>query len=107
MVIQLKKIFGLLFAAVPSALNCVAQPVIVSQPANQTVALGGDAAFSVMVTGLGPLSCQRQLNGTNLPNHIITTVAGGKFPSGIAATNSALVGSEGTGKQPTRSGGVS
>jgi hypothetical protein len=40
------------------------------------VVWGGNATFSVMVTDVGPLTYQWRLNGTNLPNNIITTVAG-------------------------------
>jgi alpha-tubulin suppressor-like RCC1 family protein len=42
-------------------------PVITAQPASQTVMLGGNAAFSVGVTGSQPLlGYQWQFNGTNL-----------------------------------------
>ena len=53
-----------------------AQPVITNQPISQTVIYGGNATFSVMVTGVGPITYQWQYNGTNLSNNIITTVAG-------------------------------
>ena len=43
------------------------QPVIVTQPASQTVALGNPGLFSVIATGVAPLACQWQQNGTNLP----------------------------------------
>jgi len=71
-------------------LQLQAQPVITSPPANQPVVWGGDATFSVMATGVGPLSYQWQLNGTNLPNNIITTVAGGQLFDHQAATNTIL-----------------
>ena len=64
-----------------------AQPVITQQPANQSVILGGNATFSVTVTGTGPFTYQWRLNGNNLPNNIITTVAGGQLFDGQAATN--------------------
>jgi hypothetical protein len=43
-------------------------PTITSQPADQTVALGGTAIFSVSATGTAPLSYQWQFNGADLPN---------------------------------------
>ena len=45
-------------------------------PAIQEVAEGANASFGVAVTALGPLSYQWQFNGTNLPNNLLTTVAG-------------------------------
>jgi uncharacterized repeat protein (TIGR03803 family) len=44
-----------------------AAPVIVTQPANQTVHAGGTAAFSVSVASSAPLSYNWQRNGTNIP----------------------------------------
>ena len=41
-------------------------PVITSQPANQTVCVGGTASFSVTATGTPPLNYQWNFNGTNL-----------------------------------------
>ena len=43
-----------------------APPVILSQPANQSVETGGTASFSVSVSGSGPLSYQWRFNGANL-----------------------------------------
>ena len=66
------------------------------QPANNSVAVmvGNNVTFSVSVSGTGPFSYQWQLNGTNLPNGIITTVAGngtaGHSGDGGAATNAEL-----------------
>ncbi len=64
------------------------------EPTNQTVMAGGTATFSVAVSGLGPFTYQWQLNGTNLPNGIITTVAGNGgwvySGDGGAATNASL-----------------
>src|ERR1039458_7877741 len=80
----------LLGAVLLQAATSGAQPVITSQPANQPVVWGGNATFSVMATGVGPLTYQWQLNGTNLLNNIITTMAGGVLFNGLAATNTIL-----------------
>src|ERR1039457_6431217 len=77
-------LFGLL------GLRLAAQPVITSQPVNQVVVWGGNATFSVMATGVGPLTYQWQLNGTNLPNNIVSTVAGGNLFNNQPATNTIL-----------------
>ena len=50
--------------------------IIVTQPVSQTNAVGSMASLSMVVTGSGPYSYQWQFNGTNLPNNIISTVAG-------------------------------
>jgi sugar lactone lactonase YvrE len=75
----------------------LAVPVLSSvtwiQPTNSSVAVavGSNVTFSVSVAGTGPFSYQWQLNGTNLPNAVITTVAGngtaGYAGEGGAATN--------------------
>jgi hypothetical protein len=57
------------------ALRLPAQ-TITMQPTNQVVVSGSNALFSVTVSGTGPFTYQWQFNGTNLPNSIITTVAG-------------------------------
>ena len=67
-----------------------AQPTITTQPVNQAVVWGGNATFSVMATDVGPLTYQWQLNGTNLPNNIISTVAGGNLFNNLPATNTPL-----------------
>jgi hypothetical protein len=41
-------------------------PVIISQPTNQTVGVGGAGIFNVMVSGAAPLSYQWNHNGTNI-----------------------------------------
>jgi sugar lactone lactonase YvrE len=68
----------------------LAQPTITTQPVNQTAVWGGNATFSVMATDVGPLTYQWQLNGTNLPNNIISTVAGGNLFNNLPATNTIL-----------------
>lgn len=76
-------------------MSLLAQPVITSQPTNQFAVYGGNATFSVMATGVGPLTYQWICNGTNsLSTNIITTVAGngstGFSGDGGVATNAAL-----------------
>lgn len=51
-------------------------PFSITQPLNQVVTNGGTATFTVTAFGPGPFTYQWQLNGTNIPNNIITTVAG-------------------------------
>ena len=71
-------------------------PSVLTQPINQLVIAGGTATFSVVAGGTGPFTYQWQFNGTNLPNGVITTVAGngtGSFSGdGGAATNAAFYG---------------
>jgi hypothetical protein len=47
-------------------LSAFAPPVIIAQPTNQTVFVGGSATFSVTAGGTPPLSYQWGFNGTNL-----------------------------------------
>ncbi|MGA2241282.1 MAG: LamG-like jellyroll fold domain-containing protein [Verrucomicrobiota bacterium] len=49
-------------------------PVIISQPTNQTVYVGGTATFNVMAVGSQPLSYQWSFNGTNLVGATNTTL---------------------------------
>jgi sugar lactone lactonase YvrE len=51
-------------------------PIILAQPTNEVVRASSAASFSVAVSGTGPFTYQWQFNGTNLPNPVITTVAG-------------------------------
>ena len=78
------------------ALTLLGPPSVTLQPTNNpvTVLFKSNVTFSASVTGTGPFSYQWQLNGTNLPNGIITTVAGngnyGYSGDESAATNAEL-----------------
>ena len=63
---------------------------ITSQPQSQSAPAGSAVTLSVSATGTAPLTYQWQFNGTNLPNDIITTVAGGGNGGDGAATNTSL-----------------
>jgi sugar lactone lactonase YvrE len=86
------------YGSVTSSLATLEMPPAVSvitPPASQTLLSGSNVTFSVEVDGIGPFTYQWQFNGTNLPNNIITTVAGGGFNySGVGdgglATNASL-----------------
>jgi uncharacterized repeat protein (TIGR03803 family) len=73
-------------------------PLIVEQPASQSVAVGTDVTFSVVVSGTGPFTYQWQFDGANYLNaitsDIITTASGngsnGYSGDGGAATNASL-----------------
>src|SRR6202041_3348622 len=54
-------------------------PTISIQPMGQTAPAGSSLTLSATASGSPPLNYQWQLNGTNLPNHLITT----SFPNGI------------------------
>jgi sugar lactone lactonase YvrE len=75
-------------------LHAQSAPTITNQPVSQTNLAGANVTFSVAVDGTGPFNYQWQLNGTNLPENIITTVAGNGTASfsgdGGAATNASL-----------------
>ena len=57
-------------------------PTILAAPADQVIALGSTATFTVNASGTSPLSYQWRLNGTNLPS------ATGSALSFVAAGNS-------------------
>lgn len=77
----------------------LAQPTIVSAPTNQVVLSGANVTFTIAASGAGPFTYQWQFNGTNLPNNIITTVAGGgaSFGDNGQATNASLNNPQGVG----------
>ena len=74
-----------------ATLTVGAPPVISAQPTNQMTLVGQSVAFGLTVSGTGPFSYQWQLNGTNVADNVITTLAGdggaGYSGDGVAATN--------------------
>jgi hypothetical protein len=77
-----------------ATLAVILPPTITNQPVSRVVLPGGNATFAAGVSGTGPFTYQWQLNGTNLPNGIITTVAGNGTTNfsgdGGAATDAGL-----------------
>lgn len=69
---------GVVTSSPPAVLTVYPAPVITNQPVNQAVWAGGNVTLAVGVSVSGPFTCQYQWlhDGTNLPNGIITTVAG-------------------------------
>jgi len=65
-------------------------PLITNQPAARVLWAGGNVKLSAGVAGGGPFTYQWQLNGTNLPNGLISTVAGGGVQDGGPATAASL-----------------
>jgi streptogramin lyase len=91
---------AVLFAALLcSAVRAQTGPSITQQPASQTVRPGTNLTLTVAVSGSGPFIYQWSFNGTNLPNDIITTVAGNGLKAfsgdGEPATNASLHGPNG------------
>jgi len=59
-------------------------PVVTSEPASQTVAVGNAASFTVGATGMGPISYQWRRNGANLAGKM-----GATLPLQAVGTNDA------------------
>jgi Immunoglobulin domain/Immunoglobulin I-set domain len=57
----------------PATLTVVTAPLIVTQPANQTVSVGQTATFSVSASGTAPLTYQWYKNGTLIPGATSTS----------------------------------
>lgn len=70
-----------------SGTDAGAAPTITTEPANQAVALGQPATFSVTATGLGTLSYQWSRNGTAIAG---ATSASYTTPATVAADNGAV-----------------
>ncbi|MGA2246022.1 MAG: immunoglobulin domain-containing protein, partial [Verrucomicrobiota bacterium] len=86
--------WGSVTSRVASLTIVVPPPMVTQQPTNQTVVVGGTATLGVLILSAGPCTYQWQLNGTNLPDDVITTVAGdgaaGDSGDGGVATNASL-----------------
>ena len=83
------------YGSVTSQVAIVAlPPSLTAQPVSQTALPGTNVAFGMTVSGVGPFTYQWQFNGSNLPNGIITTVAGNGTAAcagdGGAATSASL-----------------
>lgn len=74
--VKMRALLAILTVAMSGAMTVFAQPNIFTQPTNQSVLVGSRVLITAGVAGVGPLTFQWQLNGTNLPNNLITTVAG-------------------------------
>ncbi len=94
-IIKASRLAALILVGISSAANSHAQlPTITNQPANRALWAGGNVSFAAGVSNAGAFTYQWQLNGTNLPNDIIMTVAGsrtqGYAGDGGAATSAEL-----------------
>jgi uncharacterized protein (TIGR03437 family) len=78
---------GSVTSAPPAILTVNAFPTITTQPANQSVAAGQTATFTVAATGSAPLSYQWQKNGTNITG---ATLASYTTPVTTAADNGTM-----------------
>jgi hypothetical protein len=77
-VVVVTNVYGAITSAV-AVVTVGIPPGITGQTGSQVNRLGSAAAFSVAVSGTGPFSYQWRFNGTNLPDGIITTVAGNGY----------------------------
>lgn len=59
-----------------ATLTVVRPPILRSPPAELWLEAGSRALLAVDVSGMGPLTFQWQLNGSDLPGHVIATIAG-------------------------------
>ncbi len=77
-----------------AALSVFPPPTITTEPASQTTGPGSNVTLSVAASGQGPFSYQWQFNGGDLPNGLITTIAGngasGDSGDGGPATKASL-----------------
>jgi sugar lactone lactonase YvrE len=91
--VVITNIFGRITSSVVS-LSAGFAPGIGTQPPSLTALVGSNALLGVTPTGTGPLKYQWRLNGTNLPNNIISTFAGnggsGYSSDGAPGTNTSI-----------------
>jgi sugar lactone lactonase YvrE len=73
-----------------ATLTVAVPPTFTRQPTNQSVLAGGQVVIDAGVSGVGPLTFQWQFDGTNLPNNLITTLAG-NGSSGYSGDNGLAV----------------
>jgi hypothetical protein len=71
----------------PATLTVVNAPLIVTQPANQTVSVGQTATFSVSASGTAPLTYQWYKNGALIPGATSTTYT---TPAAVLGDNGSL-----------------
>jgi uncharacterized delta-60 repeat protein len=74
-----------------ASLMVITDPMIVSQPANSTIAVGGTSAFSIAATGTLPLSYQWYFNGIILSGATNTTLVASNSQFNAAGNYSVLV----------------
>jgi len=70
-----KVVLGLMLAG--QFMAAQGQPLITSQPTNQTILLGANATFSVTVSDGSPVTYLWQFNGSNVLNQIVTIAGTG------------------------------
>jgi hypothetical protein len=64
------------FAVILSVLETASAQTITREPQDVAATNAASAIFSVAISGTGPFAYQWQFNGADLPDYLITTVAG-------------------------------
>ena len=82
------------FAVILSVLETASAQTITREPQDVAATNAASAIFSVAISGTGPFAYQWQFNGADLPDYLITTVAGDGTTNysgnGDPATNASL-----------------
>jgi sugar lactone lactonase YvrE len=90
----MKKFLNSLIVLASASMPMLAQPVITNQPASRALWAGGNVTFAVGVSNSSAFTYQWLFNSANLPNDVISTVAGdgsGSYSGdGGAATSAGL-----------------